>query len=101
MKIYLLLAHPDKASLNGVLADAYERAALEKGHEMRRQNLGRDVPVMLVSAADNMQTLDVPSNVIDTLRKPFFYPELIFKIKQVHGVLPEKKAKDNEARGVF
>ncbi len=40
MKIYLLLAHPDKDSLNGSLADAYEKSALEKGHEVRRQNLG-------------------------------------------------------------
>ena len=40
MKIYLLLAHPDSNSLNAALADAYEKSALEKGHEVRRQNLG-------------------------------------------------------------
>lgn len=40
MKIYILLTHPDKNSLNGALADAYEQSALEKGHEVRRQNLG-------------------------------------------------------------
>jgi len=40
MKIYLLLAHPDSGSLNAAFADAYELAALEKGHEVRRQNLG-------------------------------------------------------------
>ncbi len=40
MKIYILLAHPDKDSFNGRLADAYENAAKNKGHEVRRQNLG-------------------------------------------------------------
>ncbi|GAA4383772.1 NAD(P)H-dependent oxidoreductase [Hymenobacter koreensis] len=40
MRIYLLLAHPDKDSFNGRLADAYEAAATRNGHEVRRQNLG-------------------------------------------------------------
>lgn len=40
MKIYILLAHPDKDSFNGRLADAYENAAKNRGHEIRRQNLG-------------------------------------------------------------
>ncbi len=40
MKIYILLAHPDKDSLNGRVADAYELAAKNNGHEVRRQNLG-------------------------------------------------------------
>lgn len=40
MKIYLLLAHPDKNSFNGALTDAYETAALAKGHTVRCQNLG-------------------------------------------------------------
>lgn len=40
MKIYLLLAHPDVHSFNGSLADAYEREARKKGHEVRRQDLG-------------------------------------------------------------
>lgn len=40
MKIYLLLAHPDSSSFNGLIADAYEKAAVAKGHEVRRQNLG-------------------------------------------------------------
>ena len=40
MKIYILLAHPDSDSFNGKLADAYEMKAKEKGHEVRRQNLG-------------------------------------------------------------
>ena len=40
MKIYLLLAHPDSDSFNGRIADAYEKAAREKGHEVRYQKLG-------------------------------------------------------------
>ena len=40
MKIYILLAHPDKDSFNGRLADAYEKAAKSRGHKIRRQNLG-------------------------------------------------------------
>jgi NAD(P)H dehydrogenase (quinone) len=40
MRTYLLLAHPDRRSFNGAIADAYEEAALGAGHEVRRQNLG-------------------------------------------------------------
>ena len=40
MNIYILLAHPDKNSFNGSLADAYEAEAIRSGHEVRRQNLG-------------------------------------------------------------
>jgi putative NADPH-quinone reductase len=40
MKIFLLLAHPNKDSFNGAIADTYEKTALEKGHEVRRLNLG-------------------------------------------------------------
>lgn len=40
MRIYILLAHPDRDSFNGRLADAYEAAAIARGHEVRRQNLG-------------------------------------------------------------
>lgn len=40
MRIYLLLAHPDKESFNGRIADAYEQTAIAQGHEVRRQNLG-------------------------------------------------------------
>ena len=40
MKIYLLLGHPDKDSLNGNIAEAYYRTAVEKGHEVRIQRLG-------------------------------------------------------------
>lgn len=40
MNIYVLLAHPDKDSFNGKLADAYERQAILKGHQVRRHNLG-------------------------------------------------------------
>ncbi len=40
MKIYILLAHPDKNTFNGRLADAYANTAKLKGHEVRIQNLG-------------------------------------------------------------
>lgn len=40
MRIYLLLAHPDRNSFNNALADAYEAEARAAGHEIRRQNLG-------------------------------------------------------------
>lgn len=39
-KIFILLGHPDKDSLNGTLAAEYERGAIEAGHEVRRQNIG-------------------------------------------------------------
>ncbi|QIP15136.1 NAD(P)H-dependent oxidoreductase [Spirosoma aureum] len=39
MKIYLLLAHPDKNSFNGQIADAYYTSAIEKGHTVRYQKL--------------------------------------------------------------
>lgn len=40
MNIYILLAHPDKETFNGRLADAYEQQAILKGHNVRRQNIG-------------------------------------------------------------
>ncbi|TDE17995.1 NAD(P)H-dependent oxidoreductase [Dyadobacter psychrotolerans] len=40
MKIYILLAHPDKESFNGAIADNYLQQALKKGHEVRIQRLG-------------------------------------------------------------
>jgi len=40
MKVYILLAHPDSHSFNGALADEYQKACLQKGYEVRRQNLG-------------------------------------------------------------
>ncbi len=39
-KIFILLGHPDKDTLNGTLASEYERGAEEVGHETRRMNLG-------------------------------------------------------------
>lgn len=39
-KIFILLGHPDKDSLNGTLASEYERGATEYGHEVRRMNIG-------------------------------------------------------------
>lgn len=40
MNVFILLAHPDKTSFNGQLADACEKSYLEKGHQVRRQNIG-------------------------------------------------------------
>ena len=40
MKIFILLAHPDKETFNGSIADAYESKALELGHQVKRRNLG-------------------------------------------------------------
>ncbi len=39
-KIFLLLGHPDTAGFCGEIAAAYEAAAREAGHEVRRQNIG-------------------------------------------------------------
>ncbi|MBX4198752.1 NAD(P)H-dependent oxidoreductase [Candidatus Parcubacteria bacterium] len=39
-KIFILLGHPDKDTLNGALADEYERGAKEIHCEVRRMNLG-------------------------------------------------------------
>jgi NAD(P)H dehydrogenase (quinone) len=39
-KILILLGHPDKETLCGSLADAYEGAAKVAGHEVRRKNVG-------------------------------------------------------------
>lgn len=39
-KVFILLGHPDKDSLNGTLASEYERGALEAGREVRRMNIG-------------------------------------------------------------
>lgn len=39
-KIFILLGHPDKETLNGALVAEYERGAKEAGHEVRRMNIG-------------------------------------------------------------
>jgi NAD(P)H dehydrogenase (quinone) len=39
-KIFLLLGHPDRSGICGSLAEAYEQAAREAGHEVQRLNLG-------------------------------------------------------------
>src|SRR3989344_6968701 len=39
-RIFILLGHPDKDSLNCTLADEYERGAEEAVHEVRRMNIG-------------------------------------------------------------
>ena len=39
-KILILLGNPDKETYSGVVADAYENAAREAGHEVRRVNIG-------------------------------------------------------------
>ncbi|MDB5266368.1 MAG: NADPH-dependent reductase [Parcubacteria group bacterium] len=39
-KVFILLGHPDKDTLNGTLASEYERGATEAGREVRRMNIG-------------------------------------------------------------
>jgi NAD(P)H dehydrogenase (quinone) len=39
-KIFILLGHPDKETLNGALASDYEKGAKDAGHEVRRMNIG-------------------------------------------------------------
>jgi putative NADPH-quinone reductase len=38
-KIYILLGHSDCETLSGYLADSYEKAAKEAGHDVRRTNI--------------------------------------------------------------
>ena len=60
--------------------------------EMENQSLGQNIPIMLVSAAKDLEKMTVPRNVIDSLKKPFFYPELIFKIKQLQKLRIENES---------
>jgi len=39
-KVFILLGNPDKDTLSGAMADAYEMGALTAGHEVRRMNVG-------------------------------------------------------------
>lgn len=38
--IFILLGNPDSATFSGVLADSYEQAARNAGHEVQRLNIG-------------------------------------------------------------
>ena len=40
MKLYILLAHPDKESFNGKIFETYIQRAVELGHEIKTQSLG-------------------------------------------------------------
>ena len=39
MRIYLLMAHPDRDSFDGAIANTYQAAALAAGHQLERQDL--------------------------------------------------------------
>ena len=39
-KVFILMGHPDKDTLNGALADSYEEGVKESGYEIRRMNVG-------------------------------------------------------------
>ncbi|HMN67157.1 MAG TPA: response regulator [Bdellovibrionales bacterium] len=58
---------------------------------MQQRNLAQNVPIIFVSAANNLEQIARPANVVDVLKKPFFYPELIHKIKVKHGFKANKK----------
>jgi two-component system response regulator AtoC len=62
---------------------------------MEQERIGTKTPVMVVSAVDDMPKMNWPKQVIDTLKKPFFYPELIFKIKQT--LTPPAKEREKPA----
>jgi CheY-like chemotaxis protein len=83
-----LLAGPTQYSLMLLDISMPGMTGMQVLEEMEKRGIGRTVPVMLVSAVDNLRSIPTPRNVIDTLKKPFFYPELIFKIRQEHGVQP-------------
>jgi CheY-like chemotaxis protein len=62
---------------------------LEVLEQMERENLAKDIPIMLVTAMKDLEAPHLPLNVVGTLEKPFFFPELTFKIKQTLGSLPK------------
>ena len=54
MRVFILLGHPDAASLNARIANAYATAAMAAGHEVRRQDIGALAfdPVLRAGYAD-------------------------------------------------
>ncbi len=58
-------------------------SGVEVLQEMERRGLGKGMPILVVSAVDELPSMRLPPAVIGTLKKPFFYPELIFKIKGI------------------
>jgi len=39
-RIFILLGHPNKDTLNGKMAESYEKSAFSAGHDVRRVNIG-------------------------------------------------------------
>lgn len=52
---------------------------------LKNEDLATDIPVLLISAYEGLDRMKLPRNVLGTLKKPFFYPELLYKIKEIHS----------------
>ncbi len=74
-------------------------SGIELLETMNREQIGSNIPVILISGVENLASLSLPKNVVDRLKKPFFYPELLYKIRKLHSDQSDKAStnkKNNE-----
>jgi CheY-like chemotaxis protein len=81
----------DKQDFSMILLDVAMpgMSGLEVLEQMQAEGLAKKTPIMLVTALKDLKAPNLPPNVTGTLEKPFFFPELTYKIKQELGILPK------------
>lgn len=84
-KVFLIMGHPTKDSFSGKLADAYEKALIKKGYEVRRQDV-IDLKFNLITTTENY--LKPERDLIKTQNDIKWADEIIFFYPLWWGFIP-------------